>query len=368
MTNAFDAAFANPEEHKAPASFTPMPIIQVLNDANEANCGLFMTQESAQLAGFVPDENWLPHTTIFKSNPTEPVQGYISRKVCLTIVRATRLTMFQAIQGQRDKLIGDYDADYRNQNYASTRLKRRYYVYIRNAATGDALSTRPFIMTLGGSFSAAFGAALQDYRKEVEKVTNTVGMNDFFHSCCMFKFIIQPKLKGVPPQSNFVADIFAWVKPDDGFQPTAEMNTPELVAKARADYFKATSALKTTDQLLKAQTDNVASETFDWGNSDPIFSPKAEEEVVDAFVTPAAAVAAQAPAPVAAPAPAAPVYTQPPAQAQPQPVYAQPPAAQPVAAPVYAQPPAQAAPQPPAPAVVPAQAPVAAPPVNANQW
>lgn len=302
MTNAFLSTFANAEDHKAEASFTPVPYLQVLNKQNPAECGLFIPMKSVELAGFVPDENWREYTAYFTAGGNnDPVPGYISNKICLSVLRSTPLTMFRYVDGQRPENLGNYDGAIAKT--PGIKLRKRYYVRLRGA-DGRDLATRPFVMTLSGAFSASFGQSLTAYRKEIEKVFGAEDMNDFFHSCLMFKFGTQPEYKGTPPKANWVCSVASYLAPGPTWQT-------DLVLGDEA-------------KITQAKSDNEKSETFGWEDSDPIFTPKAEEKEEE-FVTPVAQAAppAMPPATFNLQAPPAPPAAQ---QAQPAVVPVAPPA------------------------------------------
>jgi hypothetical protein len=290
MTNNFLNAFSDPSKHQAETNFEPFPVVQVVNSEHEDKQGLFITKESAELAGFEPNDKWAKTKIRFRSSK-EAVPGYIAQDISLTIIQGTELTMFRREQGKRDVLLGSYNVDIykpggkRDKNVV---LKRRYLVAIRDAETKESLAERPFVLTTRGAFGSDFGQTYWKFRQEADEVYGGGAMNDYFHSFVTFSFTLEPELKGTPPEANFVATITGFQSPkailEDLDNPTDEERQAAFAAA-----FAANNVEVITDWYER-------SVEFGWDNSDPLFNPK-KSETEEALA--AAAAATPAPEPVA---------------------------------------------------------------------
>lgn len=198
------------------------PYMQVLNSADEAASGFFVTRDNAKLAGFTPNAEWTEFTATFQPNKNKPggkatvtkIPGWRSTTARFLVLKKSPLEMF-------DRKSGGYLGVFKKGAYdrSTMLLKMRYLVFLVGRHK-ELLNKEPFIFTTKGSFCGSFGDAYRQFQDEMSQAfTATIGnprpRGDRFLALSVFGVNVQPELKG--------SDQKAWVSSIASFgHPTAQ--------------------------------------------------------------------------------------------------------------------------------------------------
>ncbi|MBE9180260.1 hypothetical protein IQ268_16985 [Oculatella sp. LEGE 06141] len=258
--------FDSPEFESQSAAF---PYMQVLNDQDPDKSGFFLTLENADKCGFIPGEDWRPHSNFFRSGDSS--EGYIASTGRFLILRQSPLLMFER---EGDRFVDVFDrAKYDN---ATIVLKTRYLVYLVNQQR-QLLHEKPLQLTTKGSFCGVFGEVHQRFRALMSGAykqanNNNKDRSDRFFALSILAVQLSPKLKGGKKKA-WVCDISNFAEPTaenwrslfvgyeafrdrvlEQFDECADFGNPERERKTRnrtntvdtVDY----TALGTEDDLL----------------------------------------------------------------------------------------------------------------------
>jgi hypothetical protein len=274
MTTDFLTMFADPSTHKATAEeggYPVVPHLQVNHSEDDDKAGLFMPQRAVDLAKFEPDNNWKPFSVKF-TGQKEATTGYLCQTACMSILRATPFTMFELVERggkTTEKLVGRYEQDYYYENKQAVKLKTRYMLLLRKG-DGSLLCPTPFIMTLHGTFGAAFGSELRAFRTAVEEQYGATNMDGFFHSCFKFRFLMGPVVKGQGVASKTITGIIKVALPPDGWYEAFKKQIKE-----NKDYND--PLIIPSSEMAFAKDIYGKSEGFAWDCIDPINYPLKKE-------------------------------------------------------------------------------------------
>ncbi|MBD2070254.1 hypothetical protein H6F93_22535 [Leptolyngbya sp. FACHB-671] len=170
-----------------------LPYIQMLNHQNPDKSGFFITLQNMEAAGFIPNEEWTPHTEQFQSGET--AEGYRSLTARFLILRKSKLMMFER---ESDEFLGAFQKFRYDRN--TVVLKTRYLVYLVSKSK-VLFHTSPLLLTAKGSFNGCFGEVVRKFQSEMSKAYGIATgarkpRGDRFMALSILAVRVKPELKG----------------------------------------------------------------------------------------------------------------------------------------------------------------------------
>lgn len=183
---------------------TSFPHCQILNSKNIDESGMFITQDKADAAGFVPSASWMPHTHTFESG--DVTQGYRCVTPRMSVVRQGPL-MMSFREGNAETREFNMDGWNKDTMTAS----QRFMVFLLDD-DNQPLHSQPIQFNPKGAFSKGFADALKGMKSCANSAfsqltKNTKSRGERFFGLCVLALELDIALKGVAPKSKWCSNI-----------------------------------------------------------------------------------------------------------------------------------------------------------------